>query len=483
MRKAGILTLVLFLLLGISVGVIAFDTYGERDQVKVTEKVIFGDKEAVKNVEVGLHTTYKQHLFWDTIYMTGEEETKTEYVFSANRVNDETEMVYRGVSMGINSYVMYNPTTGKKGGFSSEGLGAAYQELYDVTEPGQEGEKEIRLKDYMDYYQFDINVDFPGNTAHLDMLDDVGGDLSAYSAEYGIHAVIMLSEYFKIPVREDETYRITIRKDKEGKIMSHGGGNTNSDFFYMYTYNKMTDNACYFTFETHTQEGKIVDTSHLPDGYGIYCLPYEMKQVYRNGNPKAVIDTEGFEMIYSLNPEIRVASIETNEDQSKLLLHAIEDEIYSITVIDIATREMVQKLEIGEWKEDQSGWYLYDEGNFMVITMFGEKLALVTLEDNGEYKLQFVCDIRNEEVPWFYFHRSAVDFDGEKLVMTGQLPDDEYRTREDTASFYLAVYEENGIVYYGEYQASLMTGTNAGIYNYHCRGRDNEPLEVRWVEK
>ena len=132
----------------------------------------------------------------------------------------------------------------------------------------------------------------------------------------------------------------------------------------------------------------------------------------------------------------------------------------------------------------------------MVMVLDGEKLAVVSRRKNGEYQLEYVCTIREEDliaiqqedntiievVPWLNYYRGDVDFDGEKLVLSGQIRDDEYGTREDTANFYLAVYTKEGMQYYGEYRSSLSTGTDYDNYNYHCRGTDYVPVKVKWME-
>ncbi len=482
MRRAALLTLVLLILLGGSIYVAASDIYKENDQVVITEEVIYGHKEAVKDVEVKLHATYKDHLFWNTTYVPGkEEEIETKYAFFANCVLGKGEAEYEGVHLET------MPADG-------EGIKVAYEELFDITEPGEERETEIYLKDYMDYYPINGMVELPGIFIKIrtSILHDISASelesdsqLSASELESDsqLYVTARFQEYFKIPILEEEKFRISVRKSEEGRIESTGGGSANSDSYYMSVYSKVTENACYFTIGTRTQEGKVIDTSHLPEGYGIYCLPYEKGHI-ENGNRVGGVDIDSLEMVYPLESGIRIASIETNEDETKLLLHAIENDKYNITVIDIETMETLQKLEVADWEEEQSGWTIYDEGDFMTILLYGgEKLAVVTLEDNGEYKLQFVCDVRKEEIPWFQYHRSAVDYDGERLVITGQLQDDEYGVRENTSNFYLAVYEETGIVYYGEYRTSLTTGTNFSSYSYHCRGVDDEPLEVEWLDK
>ena len=37
---------------------------------------------------------------------------------------------------------------------------------------------------------------------------------------------------------------------------------------------RLTEDGCYFWFSNRTQNGRTVDTSRIPGGYGVYRLPY-----------------------------------------------------------------------------------------------------------------------------------------------------------------------------------------------------------------
>lgn len=501
MRKAAILTLILFLLCGSSVYIAASNMYKEHDKVRYTEKIVYGDREIANGLQVDFRSTYKYHLLWDTTHILNENrktETSSEYSFSTfSHYEGNGEEEYQGVYMDMNAamenYFHDGESTNRM--FANSGLEKAYQELSDEVEAGQEGEKTIYLKDYVTYYPLEIRLNLPRNDAASREYFETD-DLETYEEDHGIHIIAKLWDYFKIPVLEEQTLHIHLRKDKEGRVISHGSSSTESDAFYMYTYGEVTKDACYFAFEVLSEKEKIMDTSHLPEGYGIYTFSYEMKEYNASKQTKAVPDPESFRLFYPLEPGIQIAGLETNEAQDRVLLHSIENGMYYITVIDIATGKMIQKLEIAKWHEEWDGLHIYDKGDFLVMVLYGEKLAVVTLESDGQYKLQYVCNIREKElgaiqkedgtivevVPWLNYWRADVDFDGEKLVMTGQIRDDEYGTREDTTNFYVAVYTKEGLQYYGEYRSSLSTGTNPDKYNYHCRGTDYVPVKVEWVE-
>ncbi len=500
MKRAAILTCILLILCGSSVYLAASNMYEEHDKVYYTEKVLYGDRKMADGLQIDFRSTYKYHLLWDTTHVLGENgktETTSEYNFSTfSHYEGNGEVEYKGVNMDTSPAMetYYNHHVGAGALFAEEGLDKAYQELADTVEAGQEGEKTIYLKDYVEYYPLEIRLELPGNNISTrDYFDE--NAVETYAKEHGVHIVAKLWEYFKIPVLEEETVHIHLRKDKKGNVINHGSSTTENDAFYMYTYGETTDKACFFTFDTLSKNGTIMDTSHLKEGYGIYTFSYEMKDVYSDMHLVAAPDADSFRLFYPLEPGIQIAGIKTNEKQDRILLHTVENGIYYLTVIDIATGEMVQKLEIAKWHEEWNGLEIYDKDDFMVMVLYGEKLAVVTLEENGEYKVQYVCNIREKElepiqyedgtivevVPWLNYWRADVDFDGEKLVMTGQIIDDEYGKGEDTVNFYVAVYTKEGLKYYGEYRSSLSTGIDSDKYNYHCRGTDYVPVKVKWL--
>lgn len=505
MKRAAILTLVLFLISGGSVYLAASNMYEEHDKVHYTEKVLYGDRRMADGLQVDFRSTYKYHLLWDTTHILGEKgevETHSDYEFSTfSHYDGGEEIEYQGVTLDSHpsSVTYHNGSMGSNNMFSDDGLDKAYKELEEIVENGEEGEKTIYLKDYMEYYPLEIRLELPGNDTYTGDYFDADA-IENYDKGHGIHIIAKIWDYFKIPVLEEETFRIHLRKNKEGDIVGHGSGSTVSDAFYMYTYGVATDKDCFFTFDTLSKEGKIVDTTHLEDGYGIYTFSYEMKEmnigIYGDKPFMAAPDADSFRLFYPLEPGIQIGAIKTNKEQDRVLLHTVEDGMYYMTVIDIATGEMVQKLEIAKCHVDYFGLHIFDKGDFMVMVLDGEKLAVVSRRKNGEYQLEYVCTIREEDliaiqqedntiievVPWLNYYRGDVDFDGEKLVLSGQIRDDEYGTREDTANFYLAVYTKEGMQYYGEYRSSLSTGTDYDNYNYHCRGTDYVPVKVKWVE-
>lgn len=467
MRKTAIF---LAALLVLSVGgacVAAAGVYQAHDQVVLTETVTYGDRTAADGLTVVSRTEYDGHLFWDTVCTLDDGlAAKSDYAFSAARVSKKWKWRFTGVNLNTAS-----------GWYSSSwefpetptGLERAYKELSDAVGPGEERTKEIVLSDYVDRYPVSVELDFP--------------DLRGYSfwpftegdpepgTEYD--AAARLEEYFRIPVLEGERREISIEKYSDGTV---GGAGISSvgDCFGMWTYSALTDDACYFTFDTHSSEGRVVDTSEIPGGYGIYRLPYEEDRHDESGQKVCSVDVDGLEMVCPLDPEVELNGLTVNEKKDRLILRAVEDGEDVLTVIDLETFAVRQKLPLGE-----SLYRLYDEGDFLVAWT-GENLTVFSCTDGGDYALEFTCAAAPEGES-LYDRYPAWDFDGEKLVLADVL-EREVKSMgwtQESCGFFVQVYDKTGLLYRGEYRSSLDTGESS-LGGYDCLHRGDGALSVHW---
>ena len=481
MKKATILMTLVLLLSVCGVGVLAADVFEAHDQVVLTEKTVYGDRSKADGLTVQIDSHYQRKVFWNTTLRFGEETgAQTEYDFSAKEIREDYPVVYEGIQIGNPAhggvdFDLDNP---------QEGLWVAYKELYDETEPGQEKERDIRLKDYIDHYPMTIALDFPNARYSAEAWESFAGmDVTPGSEAYAIQ---VLRDYYKIPVLEDEYYGIHVRKRESGAQSGWGGGTSQyGDRYYMQDYSVLSDNACYFTFSTLTDDGKIVDTGELSDGYGIYRLPYRTEYDEQSGEDISIIEADDLEMVYPLTPGIDLSSLSINAEQTCLYLHAVENGVYSITVIDLATMKAIQKQEVLV-VEDDSWWSIWDYNDFMAILLNpAQEFAVMSKEKDGRLKLEYICPIQPERLESsFSIYDAAMDFDGERLALARRMEieekhEEEYRDRT-TCNLQIAVYEENGLAYVGEYKSSLDTGEDWTNHAFHVRGRDFNPVEVAW---
>lgn len=463
MRKSTFLFMLLFIL---GIGGICYmhvTVNARRDKVTITETVLAGDPSVIESVTVKTKTHYDNHLFWNTTYRAGNHPiTETEYTFSAEALYDERPVDYRGVY--LETYMEYGLDL-RQDKSELSGLAVAYRDMYDALEPGEEMSKIVYIKDYYDFYPVCGYIELPG--LHADFM---GAETNMVTG-MELYEVEQLQEYFKIPVLEEQTREISVQKGT-GNSMGSGSGSTESDEYYMYTYNALGKDACYFTFDTHSYEGKVMDMSYLPEGYGIYCLPYATDEA-----GKSSVDLEQLSMAYALDPNVWILDFEINTEKDKLLLTTQENGIVYFTVIEIETMKTLQKLEIAELKDTFIMQFASYE-DFFVWTFADDRIALASVNEAGEYQLEFVVETDLPHQMLYYGNtENVMDWNGEQLVISSFIMD-EYGFH-DTCGFHISVFDKKGLAYCGQYTSSLDTAYGKR-YDSRCMPVDYAPISVSW---
>ena len=146
-------------------------------------------------------------------------------------------------------------------------------------------------------------------------------------------------------------------------------------------------------------------------------------------------------------------------------------------VIDLATMEQLQKLEIAPWQEG-SGMFR-DEADFTMVVMWhSDSIAVVAKQPDGSYALEFVCRAWPEQMEYLDLSQTVLAFDGRKLAICTTLQNLEW-VAGNAADLFLAVYDGTGMTYCGHYISSLHTGVDQVHWDYHV---DNfgEPIRLQW---
>ena len=475
MRKAGAITVLLLLFAVCGACVAASSMYEAHDQVTLTETLTWGDRRAAEDLQLYLHTSFNERLRWETTAPLGRiAETATKYHFSATRVIEERFPQYDGIGLDSIVDTAFMDVEDMED-TEAEGIVRAYHELYAIVSPGEEKEKEIFLKDYLEFYPISVTANMPGTDFSIESSRLWDGQMEPGTESY---VAARIGEFFKIPVLPDERWSISLGKNDSGLIQSMGSGSTITDNYYMWTYSVVAEDACYFTIENRSQEGRLMDMSHIPGGYGIYRLPYEEPRHDATGQRVCSADVDALSMVYPLDPEMDVMYLHLSQDGKKLLLHAVEGGIYTLTVIDIASMEMLQKIHVMEYGDNSS--QLYDEGEFIVTMVYGDApltAAIIEQDENGLYSLAYTVAISGEDQPSFNFSDLALAFDGERLAMAGFQDRVEEQYRESCNPF-VTVYDKSGMLYYGEYRNSLDSGLRRNHHSFRCFPYGMEPLQI-----
>lgn len=464
MKKIYALIIFFVLLSSTIFGAVATTVNIERDKIKITETVLYGNKSVAEGLEITSRNCLNYRLFWDTDYTIGHNPlTHTKYSFySTPYYGEHRKQRYEGVisNNNIDQYVLFDTDLSTS---EQEGIQKAYKELFDSAENGQEKRKTVYLKDYYDYYPISFSFDLP-HTNWTGYESGYGDVLEGkpYDARY---VTEKFREYFKIPVLDSDTVNIGVIKSDDSHYTTSIDVNDSFDFFTISTVAE-SKNRCFFSIRKY--QNKEYDTSFIPGGYGIYSF-------YYNGGDSASrtgIIADKLETVYSLSQETIVKYISLNDDETELLLFTIENGFSYLTVIDIETMTEIYKFLIDDCYLD----FVYEYDDFIVVDM-GDSISVISVKNNIyslEYNVQKASFINEEFQEWYI---NGMDYKDGKLALVGN-----YFSEEGYVScdFFVSVYNKNGLIYYGIYDNSLDFNRLTHEYRLNCHPDDITPNRIKW---
>lgn len=322
-------------------------------------------------------------------------------------------------------------------------------DMRNAKEPTQ-----IRIADYVEYYPMINRVSVPrmDKNANIELPEfwfAVYEDNTYY--ENSTYDVIkledlnakarVLKEYFRIPVIKDEVIEFTGIEDENGEY-AYLYHQPVGDSFEPYWINVVTEDAVLFTFNTHTENNAIVDTSLIPGGYGIYRLPYSM-----GTDGWTDVRTEELNVFYPMNPASDVIDMNMTLDQKTLMVVYVLDKKIRCSLIDTQTGECLYDAEMMPEIETDY-WYISSAcgEDFFALELFPptiytsrEDVSLWVLgkDNNGQYGELMHAENNGTLEPSV----GNVIFDGERLAQV------DYNVEYLTVS----VYSEEGLIYQGRY--------------------------------
>lgn len=462
MKKMLVLFLCIFLFAVAAFSFITADINSERDNVTVIENVLYGDKSVVEGLTVLNKNHYKYQLFWEMEYkFLNAPNYKTEFKFTNTQHYEEIPVFYdgviveNGVDCGLNV---------KKSASEQNGISKVMKKLYDNTKPGNTSYKTIRLKDYYEYYPLHLGFDLP-NVYFTDDYSEEKGDGKQFDTQF---VGKTFRDFFKIPVLKTDTISIEVSKSEDGD--GYGTSVDNTKSYNFFTNSAISKGRCFFTI-SNQKAGEYVDTSLIPGGYGIYAFYFDGGD---NKN-KTGIFADSLETVFPLEKETEVLELDFNADETKLLLYTYEKDASYLTVIDIKTMKVLNKICLLDESITQD---IRKFENFIVV---GTENGMVVVDsENDEYKLAFVVDGTQylKDGPNILWNSSYMDYKNGKLATVGNLFNEE--TGVTDCGFFVAVYDKSGLLYYAEYENELDINNNREHYRLGCHPYDIHPNTIKW---
>lgn len=473
MRKALIAVCLLFALSVGGIAAVHADVNEVRDQVVITEKVLYGDKAAAEGLTIRAEARLDKYLHWNTDYTIGAQPvTETEFVFA----KEERWGDYEPGGLSTASYHHWYGIDEQdwENADSPEGLSGlalAYWEFFQTLEIGEEKDELIRVGDYYDYYPFRFGLELPNFYMDFYHMDGVAAGTEQAEIMRALNA--RLQEYIKIPVMEDETIRISLYRSGEKQASRRGMGTGEGDFYHDGIYNALTADACYFIINNRSRDGKLMDLSQVPGGYGIHILPY----TYSDDRPTTV-DVEGIKMVYPLDEESELLWFETTPDKSRLLLMTKETNgDCLLRVIACDGMKTIQETVLYTVTEERQPYVERCQDNYILIRTWDGSIILLEERPDGTYERVIDIPVEEHQQVSDGFHTTY--WDGEKLVLA--VPwNVQHRDDGELCGFAVAVYDKTGPLFCGKYTSSLDTKSFDYYDSRNCTLWSDDPLHISW---
>ena len=498
MRRIAAAVLILSLAAG---GYALAQVSGQKDDARVYEKTIAGDAKAAEGLTVNFGASVSQSgLNWKNTYCygaDGENKQKVDFLKSnpdrtAYEKSYQTSVsfdIYQDFDLQSINELFYErqeevPPAGKearekdkrkkeikeilKTPFTKNAERYMKKLWAGIPENG-ESDVTIHMKDLMDYYILSGWINGTGEMLDMNFSSLAANEGEDYELELAKKWKAW-NDFFKIPVLKEEymTYRLAKGNNGELSVTTDYGITEGGDEFGFNIQSCDTEDASYFFFDAHSLNGRVVDTSLIPGGFGIYRMPHEGKE-----GRSAV---EELENIYRLDPNAYYQSIAASPDGKKLMISYYysnaggqgKDEDEKVTllaeVIDLASGKRDEKitlLENCEWPVVRS------DGEFQVFTdnesrlkiyryMDGRYRKIVDAKDM-DFSLPGLTDITSDNTKIIYEEGrvSALCYETINTWEDGVPDERDFGTFDRCVSAVLNVFTEDKLAYCGRLYNNL----------------------------
>ncbi len=462
----------LFLLFGLVLALylaVFFWINSGTDQVLFTEEPLSGSPSAADGLTIRYHSTFHEQHYWDSEFtLPAYQDAHTDYSYRPDGrplPDDPKEplIIDNQVSQG---YVTV----------PSE-LEEPYQSLYRLAarQPDTEVMQTFSLAEYVDHYPLTFCFSF-SNLSQESLVYDSGFTYPGYLDIPHADTLAPLAHAFPIPVPAEETFTWSMIADGDGNIRCFDFNPTAnqrpadaspvpSAFYRMQCFSVRADDTIYFCINSKSQSGRVMDFSQLPLGYGLYALP--LRPI--DDNPKWLPVSEELSMIHPLDPNMDLISLSLSPDGQQLLLFAVENGSYTVTVLDLSGT-VLQTLPVAPCADGLMGGELVDCGDYLVALLKdADRLAVLSRTADGSLQLDFTCPFHPDS--WqdsdLTLSDAALAYDGTRLALAYPSP--------GSRQFFVDVYTADGLACSAKYSTSLYKTSPFGA----CHGTE-DALSLSW---
>ena len=282
-----------------------------------------------------------------------------------------------------------------------------------------------------------------------------------------------------------------------------------------YSVSEMTDTDIYYAVDLRLRPEGRPRAETFEAGYGVWRIGYqvekektEMKIRFTDAEP---------EMIHTIEPEEMLLDIVLSENEENLYVFTANDGMCYMSVVDLKSDRETQKVNVATYSSELIPKIrkVFQSENVIAPVLVAEKwdtenseekLAVVTIDEAGKYEPQYAIDKDIDlTTPAYQYQKDTywkeatlweregvsaeMAFQNGKLAMvyslTNSYGNDAASGESQTPGrFWLAVYDETGMIYASDFQLSQGDAKNGDALDRSdiCEIRDDVEIGISWGE-
>lgn len=386
-----------------------------REKVDIREIVLEGNPAAAAGLSITCHgSDQENHLFWDTTFTPGRTE-QAETLFRLSAAGEDKSFSWPDFIRLDQASDEFSISS-----MDLEQLDQAFPEcmiqpVLDVasrTAAGETRTETVRLADYYEFYPLTLDtnsIKYPNNSIFL----------SSEEMQW-------LSEYFQVKVDAEETREVTVEKESDGRFASIEMSGSSGD--WLQSDGVITEQGIFLIAESVDDSGNPDGRLECRDGPGVHLIRY---QEDREDEPvESYLELFEPQLFYPTG-SARALRLCISPDERELLLYTQEEGALVLTVLDAATGEVLQRLDLLE--EAVSPLNLIETGGLHLAITETDAFSLVSRE-GGRYAQVLTGTLGLPEEGWMLLRTPyMLAWDGRRMALASA-----------NQHYYSGTYSSNG---------------------------------------
>ena len=367
---------------------------GTANQVTWQKTVLAGNEDAAEGILLNAEMNAGRILFWEsTLPVNHPEQAKTSFT-ALQRAQSLPESDFTS-GLSLYAEIEFDISPGMKtdeleNAFTMEEQGVlagvyvlkdAIFALAEETPAGETGQRQIRLKDYASYLPLSISLSL-GSGAII-WAEKTYTPYFAYRTELGK----ALNQFFRFPVPEEYLLSLSLQKDMDGNILTIRSSSLNGSL-PIDTISTVTEEKCWVAVPR--RDGSLLDFSCLPDGYGVYCLPFVRPPETGTGGLGVSLPlTDRLHNACPFGEKESVLRLEEGNDGTLLILSRLEQgdgQSLWLTVLDTETETVLQKLCLIDDCNKEDILYSAEAQDDLLFVATNTRIGLWQKDISGAYE-------------------------------------------------------------------------------------------------